>query len=107
MLEIKEKSTYLKYEYTGTQYVIDGDCRKSDTGEIKEIMMNVKDSDGGQKGYVNAYPDGGELKYNLNGVAIEDMAAVSAAVAECAQALMEEGTEDVLHAESDTVQNFV
>ncbi len=93
MLNIKEKSVYATFEYTDESYKITGDFKKSAEGELRESGMNVsKADDGTPVGYANAYSDGDGVKYNLSGVELDAMEAVSASVKACAEAIMADNT---------------
>ena len=76
-----------------SSYTITGDFRKNPTlGKVTYITGSVNSAGGDYIGNVNAYWSEDALKYNLNDIAIENLAGVAAAVVELVGEL--EGTNE-------------
>lgn len=93
MLRIIEKNVFATFEFTDETYKITGDFKKSASGTLKESSMNIfKVDDSTSVGYANAYEEGSDIKYNLSGVKLENIEAVSKSVKACAQAIHDDNT---------------
>lgn len=81
MVQIKNTVQLVTFEFEQATFKGNGEARINQDGTIQQINGTINDEEGAYAGNFNSYPaERGELKYNLSGLTVENLATVAEVV---------------------------
>lgn len=93
MVQITSKTTVSSFTYSDSTFLINGEYKEDGEKQMQSVSMNITDTKSIYCGSANAYMDGGEVKYNISAVSLDNMQPIAQSIKTCVEELQAKADE--------------